>query len=68
MVLGKREDKRVLIKKAAGYWDRIHVDFVTSHKLGDAAASLVFKEKPFGVRARPRSQRTEFSFKTPRQK
>lgn len=46
---GKGEDK--MERKALKDWDRIHVDFVTSHKLGDAETLLVFKEKPFGVRA-----------------
>lgn len=54
-------------EKATKVWDRIHMDFVISHKLRDAEASVVFKEKPCGVRAQPRRQRTEFSFKRPRQ-
>lgn len=68
MVPGKCEDKRALKNKAPRDWDRSHMDFVTSYKLGDAKASLLFKEKLVGVRVQPRNQRTELSFKTPRQK
>lgn len=50
IVSGKGGNKR---EKSTGKWDRIHMDPVISHKLGDAEASLLFREKPFGAKTKP---------------